>query len=189
MQQPMLRQRPGSNQCQWLQGVGIPMEVGAGAIRDGILGTHLGATAHGELHGMGIHQQQVRGSLEQLMRSTEPLEFRHQRVPKQLLQRQQKQNLPSTLGNVQLVLKEMDGSNLGMIPATRAGDGPGMDPGLGMMELGEVGAHGMILLRPSLTTLTLRVGLAGVTADSGLWHCEGGIKARTFPCTAVLKRS
>lgn len=77
------------------------MEVGAGAIRDGILGTHLGATAHGELHGMGIHQQQVRGSLEQLMRSTEPLEFRHQRVPKQLLQRQQKQSLPSTLGNVQ----------------------------------------------------------------------------------------
>ena len=158
--------------------------------RDGTLGTPPGVTALGVLLGMGMHQQQqVPGSLVQLMGHINPLELRQQLVPQQrLVQRQAKQ--PSTHGSRQLVAERMSGISHGVAITTPTGTDPGLGIhlGHGRTDPGGVEVLGMTLHLPSRTTLTRLVGLVGVIDVIGLQPWNGGTRVRTSPYTAVLRR-
>ena len=199
MRQPSLQRPLGSNQCRWLQGIGMPEAIGVGGIRDGTLGTHPGAIARGVLRGMESHQQQVPGALGRLMQILEPLEF-EQQLRCQVAGQQQhltvqmramhqlEKIVPMTLGSRQLRIEGTSGSGIGMMITTLVGGGLRTDRGHGKMRLGEEAGPGVTNMLPSLIILTRLAGLVGVIDASGHWRWGDGTRVRTCQCIVEEKK-
>ena len=120
------------------------------------------------------------GALRQPMRILEPLELeqqlkyqvaglRHLTVQMSAMHQLEK-IVHMILGSRPLRIEETSGSGIGMMITMLVGDGPRVDHGHGKMRLGEEADPGVMILLPSLTTLTRRVGLVGVIDVNGHWH-------------------